>query len=73
MISTILLIGVRPMALSLFLSHSGDSPTVKSLITKPQYLGVFFASATLIFNLTDLLLILKSSTGGVISSRLTPF
>src|SRR5665811_2251125 len=38
-ISTTLLIGLRPTALSLFLSHSGDSPIVTPLIVMPVYLG----------------------------------
>ena len=65
--STTLFIGLRPTALSLFLSHSGDSAIVTPLIVMPVYLGQSVAFSITTSHGLLLLSILKADTEGSIA------
>ncbi len=69
-VSTALLMGFSPMALSLFLSHSGDSPIVTPLMVIPEYLGQSFLFSTMTSQVLSWLSGLKFSTEG--SEALVP-
>ena len=71
--STILLMGVKPIAFNLFCNHCGDSITLIPLIVTPQYLGAKWFLSTWTSILWVLFSTLKLLLEGVINSNETLF